>query len=161
MSVSHQAFHKLLSMKISDLTIESPGKLAKFKYFLDWPRLRAVSVDLSKKINELLDDPNTKINVDDYILYLEDIPLWIANFPYYYGILNCTSIVESLKSELVYRDPSSPEWKRAKEDLKYIDELCEKYGNKCPNFSTIWRLRQVELATRKLVNKLINKPFCS
>jgi hypothetical protein len=144
-------------MQISDLTIESPSRWARLKYFLDWPRLRAVSGDLSEKINELLDDPNTKINVDDYVLYLGDLHLWIANFPYYYGILH-PGVFEF---ELTFQDPNSSEWAETRKQLDQLYVYLQKYEGRCPNSPTIWRLRQVELATRKLTNKLVTDPFHS
>jgi hypothetical protein len=150
-SVNHQTFHKLLTVQISDLTIESPSIWARLKYFFNWPRNLTVSHELSRKINELLDDPNTKISIDDFYLELGKLTLWIANFPYYYGVLRYTFTKASLQSELVYREHNSPEWKEAKEELDHIYELCEKYGNKCPNSPTIWRLRQTELAARNLL----------
>ena len=149
-SVNHQTFHKLLTMQISDLTVESPSRWTRLKYFLDWRRSRAVSDDLSEKINELLDDPNTEINVDDYVLYLGDLHLWIANFPYYYGIFDPGDMV-CLMTELAFRDSYSSEWAETRKQLEHLYTYQQKYGNKCPDSATIWRLRQVELAARKLL----------
>lgn len=121
-------------MKISDLTIKPTTKWARFMYRLDWLRNQPVSGKLSKKINELLDNPNTKISLDNYVMQLGDLPLWIKNFPYAYGRF----------WDIHARLPIGLVKKRSDQQQTYHKQ----FGGKCPNQATIWRLRQVELAAR-------------
>ena len=139
-------------MQISDLTIKPTTKWAWFKYRLDWLRNQPISAKLSRKINELLDDPSTTITVDDYVMYLGDLPLWVANFPYAYGTLQGTESTWLLGLDsLINLTPDTPEWIQAKNRFDQAQSYHNQYGKNCPNAATVWRLRQTELAARKLL----------
>jgi len=135
-------------MKISDLTIKPTTKWARFMYRLDWLRNQPVSGKLSKKINELLDNPNTKISLDNYVMQLGDLPLWIKNFPYAYGRFWDQKSKYVLMPSLIDLAPDTPEWIQAKNRFDQLQTYHDQYGKKCPDAATIWRLRQVELAAR-------------
>jgi hypothetical protein len=139
-------------MQISDLTIKPTTKWAWFKYRLDWLRDQPVSTKLSKKINELLDDPNTTVYVDNYVIFLGDLSLWVANFPFAYGRFWDRESNYVLIPSLMELAPDTPDWIQAKTRFDQLQTYHNQYGKKCPDAATIWRLRQVELAARELLN---------
>lgn len=81
-------------MKISDIAIESSVR-DKILYWIDprtYIRNYMTSKTHSQKINQLLDDPDTGLILEpshygqgEFTVLLEDLRLWVGNFPYAYG----------------------------------------------------------------------------
>ena len=107
-------------MKISDITIKS-SKMEKFFYWINpyaYISRYGTSKALSKKINQLLDDPNTELVIEsDYRIILGGLRLWANNFPFAYGSFH--------------------------NFLNHEKECEQAYGNKLPDHATRFRLRQV------------------
>ena len=133
-------------MKISDITIKS-SKLEKFLYWADpfgYLRNYKVSKALSKKINELLDDPNTELIIQsEYTICLGGLSLWVGNFPYAYGDYHKPYQIEDAINELVYSEPHAERWVTLVNFLNQENEYEKAYGNRVPDRSTVFRLRQV------------------
>jgi hypothetical protein len=138
-------------MQISELTIKPTTKWAWFRYRLDWLREQPVSTKLSRRINELLDDPSTTVTADDYVMYLGDLSLWVANFPFAYGTFWDQESKYILMPSLIELVPNTPAWVHAKNRLDQLQTYQDQYGKRCPDAATIWRLRQTELAARNLL----------
>jgi len=134
-------------MKISDITIKS-SKLKKFLYWANpFGHLRnyKVSKTLSKKINELLDDPDTElIFQSEYTICLGGLTLWVCNFPYAYGnYWKCHYKRNDFINELVYSEPHTERWETLVNFLNQEDEYEKSYGDRVPDRATVFRLRQV------------------
>jgi|688.fasta_scaffold311825_1 hypothetical protein len=106
--------------------------LKKFNYFFaSLIRNRETSPELSKIINQYLDDPETDILIlNKYCCVLEHptynrLCLWIANYPYCYGYVACDH------SNLTVKD-----WENYKK-LNFI------LGEKLPDRKTVYRLNEV------------------
>lgn len=115
-------------------------------------RNRKSSPILSKMINDLLDDGYEPELESSYVVKLGDLKLWIANFPYEYGKLHDTALVDIAKMAVL--KPGSFEWNlilfRMKRDL----ELARKYKESMPDRATVYRLHKaVELKKRTNVPK--------
>lgn len=53
-----------------------------------WLRNENTDKEWNKKLNEILDDENLKIERGDkYIIKINNIPIWIENYPYSYGYI--------------------------------------------------------------------------
>jgi len=133
-------------MKISDITIKS----SKLEKFFNWAnpfgyvRLYKVSKALSKKINQLLDDPNTYLVIEnDYTIILGGLGLWASNFPYAYGSLHNSYRIEDATNELIFLEPHTERWELLVNFLIHEKDCEQAYGNKLPDRATRFRLRQV------------------
>ena len=133
-------------MKISDITIKS-SKLEKFLYWADpfgYLRLYKVSKALSRKINELLDDPNTELIIQsEYTILLGGLSLWVGNYPYAYGDYHKPYMIDDAISELIYSEPHTERWETLVNFVNQEDEYEKTYGNRVPDRATVFRLRQV------------------
>ena len=84
-------------------------------------------------------------------MYLGDLPLWVANFPYAYGTLRGTESTWLLGlNSLINLTPNTPEWTQTINRFDQAQSYHNQYGKSCPDAATVWRLRQTELAARKL-----------
>jgi hypothetical protein len=133
-------------MKISDITIKS-SKLEKFFYWFNpyayisnYKTYKA----LSKKINQLLDDPNIELVIEgDYVIILGGLRLWVGNFPYAYGSFHNSYRIEDATNELIFLEPHTERWEILVNFLNHEKECKQAYGNKLPDRATRFRLRQV------------------
>jgi hypothetical protein len=141
-------------MKISDITIKS-SKLKKFLYWADpfgYLRHYKVSKALSKKINELLDDPNTELIIQcEYMICLGGLTLWVGNYPYAYGNYHKPYQIEDAVNELIYSEPLTERWETLVNFLNQEDEYEKAYGDRVPDRVTVFRLRQVEESAKLFV----------
>jgi hypothetical protein len=133
-------------MKISDITIKS-SKLKKFLYWADpfgYLRNYKVSKVLSKKINELLDDPDTELIIQcEYMICLGGLTLWVGNYPYAYGNYHKPYQIEDAVNELIYSEPLTERWETLVNFFNQEDEYEKAYGDRVPDRATVFRLRQV------------------
>lgn len=97
-------------------------------FFQSLLRNYATSPELSKIINQYLDDPETDIIiVSKYHCILKNpkfnnLPLWIGNYPYAYGYVS-----------MAYETT---------EDLKFYEKLNTILGTKLPDRKTVYRLNE-------------------
>ncbi len=99
---------------------------------------------LSKKINQLLDDPNTELVIEsDYTIILGDLRLWASNFPFAYGSFHKSYRIEDATNELIFLEPYTERWEMLVNFLNHEKECEQAYGNKLPDRATRFRLRQV------------------
>jgi hypothetical protein len=133
-------------MKISDITIKS-SKLQKFLYWINpyvYISNYETSKALSKKINQLLDDPNTELVIEsDYRIRLGGLSLWVGNFPYAYGDYYKPYYIEAAINELIFLEPHTERWELLVNFLNHEKECEQAYGDKLPDRATRFRLRQV------------------
>jgi hypothetical protein len=133
-------------MKISDITIKS-SKLKKFFYWINpyaYISNYKTSKALSKKINQLLDDPNTELVIEgDYVIILGGLSLWVGNFPYAYGDYHKPYQIEDAINELIYSEPQTERWETLVNFLNQENEYAKAYGDRVPDRATRFRLRQV------------------
>lgn len=103
--------------------------LEKISYFFgSLIRNHRTSKELSKIINNLLDDPNTEIKlIGDYHVLLGPVCLWVSNYPYAYGNVSLTGTITQLSDEI----------------LEFNLTLQSLFKRDIPDRKTVYRLHQV------------------
>ena len=103
--------------------------LDKISYFFSsLIRVDSTSKELSRMINCILDNPNTKIAIlDQFTALVGPLSLWIENYPYAYGKLWIN-------------------WELYKKDKKLYDYnklIYQTFGNQIPDRATVYRLHKL------------------
>jgi len=97
-------------------------------FFSSLIRVDSTSKELSRMINCILDNPNTKIEIlDQFTALVGPLSLWIENYPYAYGKLWIN-------------------WELYKKDKKLYDYntlMYKIFGNQIPDRATVYRLHKL------------------
>ena len=108
-----------------------------------------------KKINELLDDPDTELIIQsEYTILLGGLSLWVGNYPYAYGNYHKPYQIEYAVIELIYSEPLTERWETLVNFLNQEDQYEKAYGDRVPDRVTVFRLRQVVESAKLYPNKV-------